>query len=38
MWVNKNNNKISSIVPQLNWAITLVVIVIVIISRQSIGG
>ncbi|MBO9151104.1 hypothetical protein ACFOTA_02725 [Chitinophaga sp. GCM10012297] len=38
MWVNKNNNKISHIVPQLNWAITLVVIVIVIVTRQPIGG
>lgn len=37
MWVNKNNNKISQIVPELNWAITLVVIVVVIISHQ-IGG
>ncbi|RPD40994.1 hypothetical protein EG028_13345 [Chitinophaga barathri] len=38
MWVNKDNNKISHIVPQLNWAITLVVIVVVIITRQPIGG
>jgi hypothetical protein len=37
MWVNKNNNKISQIVPELNWAISLVVIVVVIISHQ-IGG
>lgn len=37
MWVNKNNNKMSQIVPELNWAITLVVIVVVIISHQ-IGG
>jgi preprotein translocase subunit Sec61beta len=37
MWVNKNNNKISQIVPELNWAITLVVIVVVIISHQF-GG
>ena len=37
MWVNKNNNKISSIIPELNWAITLVVIVVVIISHQ-VGG
>ncbi len=38
MWVNKDNNKINHIVPQLNWAITLVVIVVVIITRQPIGG
>ncbi|SIO06681.1 hypothetical protein SAMN04488055_2763 [Chitinophaga niabensis] len=37
MWLNKNNNKIGNIVPQLNWAITLVVIVVVIISHQT-GG
>jgi len=37
MWVNKDNNKLSHIIPELNWAITLVVIVIVIISHQ-IGG
>ncbi|SCB80710.1 hypothetical protein GA0116948_101357 [Chitinophaga costaii] len=37
MWVNKDNIKINHIVPQLNWAISLVVIVIVIISHQ-IGG
>ncbi|SFE13524.1 hypothetical protein SAMN05518672_104613 [Chitinophaga sp. CF118] len=37
MWVNKDNNKISQIVPELNWAITLVVIVVVIISHQ-VGG
>lgn len=38
MWVNKDNNKINHIVAQLNWAITLVVIVVVIITRQPIGG
>gem|GEM_PF-692392 len=37
MWVNKDNNKLNHIVPQLNWAITLVVIVVVIISHQY-GG
>lgn len=37
MWVNKDNNKLNRIVPQLNWAITLVVVVVVIISRQY-GG
>jgi len=37
MWVNKDNNKINHIVAQLNWAITLVVIVVVIISHQY-GG
>lgn len=37
MWVNKENNKINHIVSQLNWAITLVVIVIVIISHHT-GG
>ncbi len=37
MWVNKDNNKLNRIVPQLNWAITLVVIVVVIISHQY-GG
>ncbi len=38
MWVNKDNNAINHIVAQLNWAITLVVIVVVIITRQPIGG
>lgn len=37
MWINKDNIKVNHIVPQLNWAITLVVIVIVIISHQH-GG
>lgn len=37
MWVNKDNNKINHIVAQLNWAITLFVIVVVIISHQY-GG
>lgn len=38
MWVNKDNNAVNHIVAQLNWAITLVVIVVVIITRQPIGG
>ncbi len=38
MWVNKDNNKMNHIVPKLNWAITLVVIVVVIISHQQHGG
>ena len=37
MWENKDNIKLNHIVPQLNWAISLVVIVIVIISHQY-GG
>lgn len=37
MWVNKDNIKLNHIVPELNWAISLVVIVIVII-RHQFGG
>ncbi|TWI88414.1 hypothetical protein LX66_2499 [Chitinophaga japonensis] len=37
MWLNKNNNKLHHVVAQLNWAITLVVVVVVIISRHY-GG
>lgn len=38
MWVNKDNIKINHIVPQLNWAITLVVIIVVVIISHHHGG
>jgi hypothetical protein len=37
MWINKDNTKVNHIVPQLNWAITLVVVILVIITHQH-GG
>lgn len=38
MWVNKDNIKLNHIVPQLNWAITKVVIIVVVIISHHYGG
>lgn len=38
MWVNKDNIKLNHIVPQLNWAITKVVIIVVVIISHQYGG
>ena len=38
MWVNKDNIKLNHIVPQLNWAITRVVIIVVVIITSAMGG
>ncbi len=38
MWVNKDNIKLNHIVPQLNWAITKVVIIVVVIISHHFGG
>ncbi|SJZ52684.1 hypothetical protein SAMN04488128_101593 [Chitinophaga eiseniae] len=38
MWENKDNIKLNHIVPQLNWAITKVVIIVVVIISHHFGG
>ena len=38
MWVNKNNIRLHHIVPQLNWAITGIVVLVVVIISHQYGG